>query len=74
MVCSRPLLVRCLLLMKLRSAAVTGRLEREVVQQRELLSELCREVLRLQVHCAGQEAREAKGEALAHQLEGTRIV
>ena len=56
------------------------RLEREVLQQRDLLSELCREVLRLQLHCSGQgegregrqpEAREAReGEV----REGTRIV
>ena len=54
-----------------------------MVQQRELLSELCREVLRLQIHCSGQpEPREfhtavqpKQGEAaLSQQLEGTRIV
>ena len=57
------------------------RLEREVLQQRELLSELCREVLRLQIHCSGQQqpadGREfpKQGEAgIARQLEGTRIV
>ena len=57
------------------------RLEREVVQQRELLSELAREVLRLQIHCSGG----ARGEwgvgggqkqetNISNQLEGTRIV
>ena len=58
------------------------RLEREVLQQRELLSELCREVLRLQIHCSGQQQQPAdgrefpkQGEAgIARQLEGTRIV
>ena len=56
------------------------RLEREVLQQRELLSELCREVLRLQIHCSGQQQPDQRefpkqGEAaIARQLEGTRIV
>ena len=55
-------------------------MEREVLQQRELLSELCREVLRLQIHCSGQQQPEQRefpkqGEAgIARQLEGTRIV
>ena len=57
------------------------RLEREVVQQRELLSELAREVLRLQIHCSGGARGEwgvpgaQKQEAnISTQLEGTRIV
>ena len=64
------------------------RLEREVLQQRDLLSELCREVLRLQLHCSGQgegrqpearEVREAR-QPEAREVregevrEGTRIV
>ena len=57
------------------------RLEREVLQQRELLSELAREVLRLQIHCSGGARGDwsvggaQKQEAnLSTQLEGTRIV
>ena len=67
--------------MLLQEREARERLEREVLQQRELLSELCREVLRLQIHCSGQQQaadqREfpKQGEAgIARQLEGTRIV
>ena len=51
-----------------------------MLQQRDLLSELCREVLRLQLHCSGQgEAREGRQpearEAREGEVrEGTRIV
>ena len=34
------------------------RLEREVVQQRELLTELAREVVRLQIFCTGAPSRD----------------
>ena len=67
-------------LLSLQEREARERLEREVLQQRELLSELCREVLRLQIHCSGQQQADQRefpkqGEAgIARQLEGTRIV
>lgn len=67
-------------LLSLQEREARERLEREVLQQRELLSELCREVLRLQIHCSGQQQADQQefpkqGEAgIARQLEGTRIV
>ena len=45
------------------------RLEREVVQQRELLTELAREVVRLQIFCTG-----SPKEDLCEGLETTKIV
>ena len=66
--------------LSLQEREARERLEREVLQQRELLSELCREVLRLQIHCSGQQQADQRefpkqGEAgIARQLEGTRIV
>ena len=53
------------------------RLEREVVQQRELLSELAREVVRLQIFCSGAEKRPDGGQEdcqLSERLETTKIV
>ena len=49
------------------------------MQQRELLSELAREVVRLQVHCTARPgdwvvAQQGPPEPPAQQLEGTRIV
>ena len=48
------------------------RLEREVVQQRELLTELAREVVRLQIFCTGGPT--SGSEELCQGLETTKIV
>ena len=50
-------------------------MEREVVQQRELLSELAREVVRLQIFCSGERPEAGAEEAsLSDQLQSTKIV
>ena len=46
------------------------RLEREVVQQRELLTELAREVVRLQIFCTGAPGREPPGPVDLELIEG----
>ena len=43
-----------------------------MVQQRELLGELAREVVRLQIFCSGE--REAETGELSDQLQTTKIV
>ena len=47
-----------------------------MVQQRELLSELAREVVRLQIFCSGErnEAGPAEDAGLSDQLQSTKIV
>ena len=45
-------------------------MEREVVQQRELLTELAREVVRLQIFCTGAPSREPPGPVDLELIEG----
>ena len=48
------------------------RLEREVVQQRELLAELAKEVVRLQLFCSVSN-NEADTDSLATKLNNTKM-
>lgn len=61
--------------MYLQEREARERLEREVVQQRELLSELAREVVRLQIFCSGERPEAgAEDGGLSDQLQSTKIV